>query len=138
MTEVVETRNGQYHILVINDAQEILDLFKDLLEEAGYQVSLYSYAIHDMTQIKSINPDLVILDLLMGGEQAGWQLLEKLRLDPETAKLPVIVCTAAVEMVRELQGHLTEKNVAIVLKPFDIDDILRQIDTAVAALGAEA
>jgi CheY-like chemotaxis protein len=138
MTEVVETRNGQYHILVINDAQEILDLFKDLLEEAGYQVSLYSYAIHDMTQIKSINPDLVILDLLMGGEQAGWQLLEKLRLDPETAKLPVIVCTAAVEMVRELQGHLTEKNVAIVLKPFDIDDILRQIGTSVAALGAEA
>jgi CheY-like chemotaxis protein len=138
MAEITETRNGQHHILVINDAQEILDLFKDLLEEAGYRVSLYSYAIHDMMQIKSINPDLIILDLLMGGEQAGWQLLEKIRLDPETAKLPVIVCTAAVEMVRELQGHLTEKNVAIVLKPFDIDDILRQIGTSVAALGAEA
>ncbi|HET8524637.1 MAG TPA: response regulator [Thermomicrobiales bacterium] len=137
MTEIVETRNSQHHILVINDAQEILDLFKDLLEEAGYQVSLYSYSIHDLEQIKAINPDLVILDLLMGGEQTGWQMLEKIRLDPETAKLPVIVCTAAVEMVRELQGHLTEKNVAIVLKPFDIDDILRQIDTSVAALSAE-
>jgi hypothetical protein len=41
-------------------------------------------------------------------------------------------------MVRGLQGHLTDKNVAVVLKPFDIDDILRQIDTTVTAISAEA
>ncbi len=117
----------QTHILVIDDTPEILELFRELLEGEGYRVSLYSYAFRDLEEIKRVNPDLLILDFIIGGEEHGWQLLQKLKMDPATAPLPVILCTAAVSVVRELDGHLREKNVTVVLKPFDIDELLVKV-----------
>ena len=126
------------HILVVNDTQEILNLFRDILEEEGYTVSLYSYAFRDLVEIKRVKPDLLILDFLIGGEEHGWQLLQKVKMDRETAAIPAIICTAAVERARELEGHLTEKGVGIILKPFDIDDLLREIDRAWSHLTDDA
>ena len=122
-------RNGQRqeHIVVVNDTQEILDLFRDILEEEGYRVSLYSYAFKDIADISALQPDLVILDFVIGGEAHGWQLLQKMKMTRETKDIPVIVCTAALQLVRELEGHLKTKNVGVVLKPFDIDELLDAI-----------
>jgi len=117
----------QTHILVVNDTPEILELFRELLEGEGFRVSLYSYAFRDLDEIKRAKPDLMILDFIIGGEDHGWQLLQKLKLDRATADLPVIVCTAALGVVRELEGHLREKGVTVVLKPFDIDDLLTEV-----------
>ncbi len=119
----------QRHILVVNDTVEILGLFREILEEEGYRVSLYSFAFRDLDEIKENRPDLIILDFIIGGEDHGWQLLQKLKMDRETATIPIIVCTAAVRLVRDLEGHLKEKGVGVVLKPFDIDDLLREIDS---------
>src|SRR5687767_12655676 len=100
------TSQERPHILVINDTQEVLEVMRELLEEEGYQVSLYSAAIRDLDKIREIGPDLLILDHMMGDEEYGWQLVQKLRLDRDLAVLPVIVCTAAARMVEELEGHL--------------------------------
>jgi DNA-binding response OmpR family regulator len=129
------TGNGKVrapHVLVINDTQEILELFRDILEEEGFQVSLYSHTFRDIDEIAEIRPDLVILDFLIGGEAQGWQLLQKMKMSRKTDRLPIIVCTAAVQMARELEGHLTAKGVALVLKPFDIDDLLEAVRLAVS------
>jgi DNA-binding response OmpR family regulator len=120
------------HILVINDTQEILDLFQELLEDEGYRVSLYSYAFKDVKEIQSLQPDLVIIDFIIGGEAHGWQMLQKMKMNRDTAKIPIIVCTAAVQLVKELEGHLTSKNVRIVLKPFDIEDLLTEVRIALS------
>lgn len=125
------------HVLVVNDTQEILDLFREILEDEGYRVSLYSYAFRDLAEIEAQNPDLIILDFMIGGEDYGWQLLQKMKMNRATASIPVIVCTAAVSLVRDLEGHLKAKRVGLVVKPFDIDDLLREIDVAWAHLGPE-
>ncbi|MEJ7763658.1 MAG: response regulator [Thermomicrobiales bacterium] len=117
-------------ILVVNDTQEILDLFRDILEEEGYEVVLYSYAFHDLAEVKRFMPDLIILDYLIGGEQYGWQMLQKLKMDRQTATIPVIICTAARRELNDMEGHLKTKGVSIVLKPFDIDDLLIQVRAA--------
>lgn len=121
----------QPHILVVNDTQEILDLFREILEDDGYRVSLSAFAIHNLEPIIEMAPDLVILDFLMGGEELGWQLLQKMKMDRRTADIPVIVCTAALSLVRELEAHLRSKNVGIVLKPFDIDDLLAEVHKSI-------
>jgi DNA-binding response OmpR family regulator len=120
------------HILVINDTQEILDLFQELLEDEGYRVSLYSYAFKDIKEIQSLQPDLVIIDFIIGGEAHGWQLLQKMKMNRETASIPIVACTAAIQLVKELEGHLTSKNVRIVLKPFDIEDLLTEVRVALS------
>ena len=119
------------HVLVVNDTPEILDLFREILVEEGYRVSLYSYAFRD-------RPDLIVLDFIIGDENHGWQLLQKLKMDRETASIPIIVCTAAINLVRELEGHLREKGVGVVLKPFDIDDLLLEVNQRWPALAEEA
>lgn len=123
-----QTQPTTQRILVINDTQEILDLFRDLLEGEGYEVVLFSYAPHEIAEIDRVQPDLIIIDLIFGQEVLGWQLLEKLKMHSPTAHIPVVVCSAAQRKVREMEGYLTSMGVGVVLKPFDIDvffDVIR-------------
>ncbi|MDQ3540366.1 MAG: response regulator, partial [Chloroflexota bacterium] len=76
---------------------------------------------------EALRPDLVILDFVIGGEAHGWQLLQKMKMTRQTMDIPVIVCTAALHLARELGGHLKAKNVGVVLKPFDIDELLQAV-----------
>ena len=116
---------------MVNDTEEILELFHDIIEGLGHEMIGRTYAPDDLQQVLAGEPDLVILDVVLGGrEMVGWQLLQKLRMKRETAKLPVIVCTAAKIEVQEQQGWLAEKAVAIVFKPFEVEDLERAITRA--------
>lgn len=48
-------------------------------------------------------------------------------MSPKTGHIPVLLCTGAVRRVQELQGHLLDMDVAVVLKPFNIDDLLQAV-----------
>ncbi|HST89069.1 MAG TPA: response regulator [Ktedonobacterales bacterium] len=122
-------------IMVVNDTQEILELFEDILSDAGYEVVLYSYAVMDMAEVERAQPDLIILDYIFGTEKTGWQMLQKLKMRHATADIPVIVCTAATREVREIEGYLQAKGVGLVPKPFDIDDLLAAVKWAVESRG---
>lgn len=124
-------------IMVINDTKEILELFEELLTEEGYEVVLYSYAFHDLDEVKQVRPDLIILDYVIGDEKVGWQLLQKLKMDRETARIPILICSGAVRRLRELEGWLREKNVGVVLKPFEIDDLLSEVQRMLEGKGMD-
>ena len=110
--------------LVVNDTQEILELFEAILVEMDLDVVLMSYAPRELERIREVDPDLIILDFLMGDrELLGWQLLQKLKMDRRLDSIPIVVCTAAVKAVEEQQGYLTEQGVLVVLKPFNVDQL---------------
>jgi CheY-like chemotaxis protein len=120
----------QRHILVINDTPQILALFDELLGEAGYRVTTDRFTVETdrlLADLKELAPDLVILDLVIGSEGLGWQFLQMLKMDRSTREMPIIVCSAAVRQVHELQAHLDDMGVAVVLKPFDIDHLLNVV-----------
>lgn len=110
--------------LVVNDTQEILDLFRDILVDEGWDVCLATFAPKDLAGVIETDPDLVILDFMIGDEAYGWQLLQKMKMHRATQDIPVVVCTGALQLVRQLEGQLASKNVGVVIKPFDIDDLL--------------
>lgn len=122
----------QKHILVVNDTPEILDMFRALLGEEGFKVSLDRFTVEMaemLSKVKNVKPDLIILDYIIGREESGWQFLQLLKMDRETRRIPVVVCTGAARQVEAILAHLDEMGVAVVLKPFDIDhllDILRK------------
>jgi CheY-like chemotaxis protein len=121
--------------LVVNDTQEILELFDEILSGLGFESVLMSYAPRELERIREVEPELIILDFLMGDrELLGWQLLQKLKMDRALSTIPVVVCTAAVKAVQEQQGYLTEQGVMIVLKPFMVD----QLEEAVRAAMEQA
>jgi len=117
-------------ILVINDTQEILDLFRILLEGEGYEVVLSGFPFQQVSEIEQINPDLIILDFIFGDQKTGWQMLQLLKMKRSTASIPVVVCTAALNAVREQEGYLVSQGVHVVYKPFDIDHVLTTIKLA--------
>ena len=125
------------HIYVINDEATLLSLLRELLEEEGYRATLETFdpsGIEGQLQrLREVQPDLVVLDFLIGGEPLGWQFLQALRLQREMETLPVVVCTAAANTVKELGAHLTEKCIGVVLKPFAIDDLLAEIKRGLEA-----
>ena len=120
------------HVMVVNDTQEILELFRDILEGMGHEVTVTSYAPDELTEIIDAAPDLVILDLIMGGEKLGWQLAQKLRMSRDTEAIPIIICTAANEDVREQEGWLTAQAIKVVLKPFTVDQLEAAVTKALA------
>jgi CheY-like chemotaxis protein len=111
-------------VLVINDDQAILELYSLLLEGEGYEAHLSKIAMEDVHQIEELSPDCIILDLKLGFGRNGLTLLQQLRMYRPTADIPVILCTAAVKMVREQEDILKQKGIPIVYKPFDVDDLL--------------
>jgi CheY-like chemotaxis protein len=118
------------HVLVINTDQSVLLVVNDLLEDAGYFVSLLSYYDHDLDEIKRLAPDLIILDYRWSADDHGWSLLHLLRLDPETDSIPIVLCTAAAREVDDLQNHLDSLGVKAVLKPFLAATLLTAIADA--------
>ena len=129
---MAETGNHkQKHIFVINDTVAILELFTALLEDEGYRVTTDMFSVEMielLSRVKADRPDLLVLDFVIQDEGKGWQFLQLLKMDTDTRGIPVIVCTAAAKLVEELQTHLDNMGVAVVLKPFDIDHLLAQID----------
>jgi two-component system, OmpR family, response regulator VicR len=123
------------HILLVNDTQEILDLMQELLEDEGYRVTI-SLALLDIAKVKKIAPDIIVQDLLFEGTQElGWKFLTLVRLDPELARVPLILCTAAVQTIRdpEMAEQLDRLGVRVVLKPFLIEDLLSAVSDAMTA-----
>jgi CheY-like chemotaxis protein len=120
------------HVLVVNDTEEIIELFRDILTGMGHRVSATTYAPEDLAEVKKLDPDLVILDLVIDGEKEGWQLAQKLRMTRETENIPLIICTAATEDVREQEGWLIANAIKVVLKPFKVDDLELAVKNAFA------
>jgi CheY-like chemotaxis protein len=128
------------HVLVINDTVAILELFTALLEDEGYRVTTDGFSVEMselLRRVKAERPDVIVLDLIVQDEGKGWQFLQMLKMDRQTRAIPVVVCTAAVRMVEELQLHLDTMGVAVVLKPFDIDNVLAAIGKCLAGPGGE-
>ena len=116
-------------ILVVNDTEEILELFRDLIESMGHECVTLTYAPDDLAHIRRVAPDIAIIDCVMGGmEFKGWQLVQKMKMSRDTSDIPIIICTGARNEVEEQEGWLTEKGVTIVLKPFDIEDLERAVE----------
>lgn len=121
-------------ILVINDDASILELFQMILEGEGYEVCMSVEAIENVTDVEQINPNLVILDLKLGMQEEGWSMLQKIRMYPPTKHIPLILCTAALSEAREQESTLQDKGIPIVYKPFDIDELLKAVNSALSTI----
>jgi len=117
-------------IVVIDDTQEILDLFLMILESEGYEVVLEKQMFEHVTDIERLHPDVIVLDFLIGTQKQGWEMLQKLKMYPPTASIPLIICTAALNEVREQEDYLQAKGIRVVFKPFDIDELLQAVQQA--------
>lgn len=83
-------------ILIVEDERDILQLVRLYLEKQGYRTCTATTGLEGLKQTKTENPDLVILDLMLA-EMDGLEVCKRLRADPKTARIPIIMLTAKAE-----------------------------------------
>lgn len=104
-------------ILVVDDEEGIRQLYKEELEEEGYEVELAERGEEALDKISRSKPDVVILDLRMPG-MGGVEVLERIR--EQDKELPVIMCTAYGEYKRDLTTWASD---AYVVKSADLTEL---------------
>lgn len=120
---------NKLNIMVVNDSEEVLNLFYEILhDEEGHNVTLFSYRVRDLEDVRRINPDLLIIDQVYGAEENGWKLIQKVRMSRDLATLPIIFCTTDLRRAQELEGHMSAMNILTVIKPFVINDLVHAVD----------
>ncbi|MDQ6858339.1 MAG: response regulator [Chloroflexota bacterium] len=117
-------------IVLIEDDDDTRLAMVAALEADGYTVEASADAFGDIRRRK---PDLVILDLFLHGESAGWQQLDILTLDPATRGIPVIICSAAIASLGSAREKLALLDVAVLEKPFDLEELSAAVEAALAA-----
>ncbi|MGA7669905.1 MAG: response regulator [Nitrolancea sp.] len=118
-------------IAVINDDTAFLQLMLDLLSDVGYDVLLHKEGAAAHTQLREEEPDLIILDVRLEQPDAGWMVLEMIRLDPATTKIPVIVCSADTIQLESKRELLNDLRCQTLEKPFDLDTLIAMVTKTV-------
>ncbi len=82
-----------YTIMVVDDSPFIVDVFVTMLERGGYR-TVAAYGGEECLEIlKTVNPDLILLDIMME-PMDGWETLERIKENPQTKDIPVLMLTA--------------------------------------------
>jgi CheY-like chemotaxis protein len=126
------------HIVCINHTADILMLLREILEDEGYRVTTRTHGDTHLDELGGLRPDLITLDFRWNLDEEAWSFVQWLRRDHRTTHVPVILCTGAVHQVKVYQDELARLGVAVVYKPFDIDDFLSAVRDALGHAAAWA
>jgi len=120
-------RNGRPRVLLVDDSQEQRDLYA-LMLETRVTVMTASRGEDGLALASTERPDTVILDVMMPGMD-GWEVCERLKSNPATASIPVIMLTAIdSEEVQALARRAGAT--AVLVKPCSVERLVLTISEA--------
>ena len=117
-------------IAVINNDPVFLALMRELLTLEGYETHAFHEGSADYSAVRELAPDAIILDIRLEHPAAGFELLDLVRRDPATARMPIIVCSADVRALQERALYLQSQRCQVLPKPFDLDTLLDMLRRA--------
>lgn len=138
-----EKQQPQSKVLVIDDEENIIEFIKLGLRYEGFQVESAPDGPQGVAAAQRINPDLIILDWMLPGGMDGMEVLRRLRTNPTTENIPVLMLTAKDEVRDRVTGLETGAD-DYLTKPFSFEElvariraILRRQSRGTAAEGAD-
>ena len=87
-------------ILIVDDDINICELLRLYLEKDGFEAEVVTDGLNAINVFNSINPDLVLLDIMLPGMD-GWQICREIR---KTSQTPIIMLTAKTETFDKVLG----------------------------------
>ena len=117
-------------ILIIEDDRDIQNITELILADAGHAVVRANDGLSGVELATGIQPDLILMDLALP-QLDGWQATRQLKTHPETHHIPIIIFTAIVQLDEGKQA-MSEGCDAIIIKPFEVEDLLEVITLVLA------
>jgi DNA-binding response OmpR family regulator len=119
------------HVLVVADDASTRELYQAVLEEEGYRVTLLTTPDLASEAVATRVPSLILLDLRFRHDADGVGVLERLKGDPATRSIPVLVCSADQRLLDDLYERLAAWDCGVLPKPFGLDALLAAIRVCV-------
>jgi two-component system, OmpR family, alkaline phosphatase synthesis response regulator PhoP len=119
-------------ILAVDDEKHIVRLVQVNLERQGYQVVTAFDGKEALQKVEEENPDLVVLDVMMP-YMDGFEVLQSLRRNPETANIPVIMLTAKAQDADVFKGWQSGVD-CYLTKPFNPMELITFVKRIFKAL----
>ena len=113
-------------VLIIEDEKLIVVSTQMVLEAAGFRVESANNGEDGLNKARDVTPDLILLDIMMPGID-GWETLTRLKRDPATAGIPVVIFTAR----EHARGHQRSAEMGAVdyfRKPFEPDELIELVE----------
>jgi Response regulators consisting of a CheY-like receiver domain and a winged-helix DNA-binding domain len=120
-----ENQAPQLKVLVVDDEDNIIELIRLGLRYEGFQVETASDGEQGIALAQRVNPDLIILDVMMPGID-GIEVCRRLRNNPTTRDVPILMLTAKDEVSDRILGLQTGAD-DYLTKPFDFYELLERI-----------
>lgn len=117
-------------ILAVDDDKFIVMVIRVNLEFEGYEVIEAYDGVQALEMIESENPDLVVLDIMMP-EMNGWDVLSRIRENPKTEDLPVIMLTALAQD-RDIEEATLRGADVYLTKPFEPEELILTVKRMLA------
>lgn len=114
-------------ILVVEDQDSIRRMIEALVQARGYEVEAVASGTKAIDVAMTRPPDLVLLDLMLPGQYDGFEVCHRLRTDPATKGVPVVIISAlddADSRARASRAGAT----AYYTKPFSPIALLKEIE----------
>ncbi|MFO0830935.1 MAG: response regulator transcription factor [Phycisphaerales bacterium] len=121
------------HILVVDDEKDLCDLISYNLRKAGYDVAAVHTGRAALDYVSEKSPDLVVLDVMLP-ELTGTEVASRIRSNPATASVPIVMVTAKGAEVDQLVG-LTVGADDYISKPFSTRILLARIEAVLRRTG---
>jgi DNA-binding response OmpR family regulator len=117
-------------ILVVDDDRDILEVIDFILQDSGYTVETLLDGHFLFDKIRSFQPDLIILDIMLG-DMDGRELCRNLKTGLDTHHIPVIMVSAS-HALKDINSPNCQPN-DFIAKPFDIDALLSCVHRQIVA-----
>lgn len=117
-------------VLLIDDEVTLLEVMKTNLEIEGYEVVTEMSGETGLVSAVVDQPDVVILDIMMPGVD-GWEICQRLRTDPRTKYIPIIMLTALDETQHVVKGFEVGAD-DYLAKPFDNAELFARLKSVLA------
>jgi two-component system alkaline phosphatase synthesis response regulator PhoP len=119
-------------ILVVDDERGTIDVLRISLESDNYDVAEAYTGDGTIRKAHNENPDLILLDVMLP-DMTGYEICNKLRKDPSTRFVPIIMLTGMGEVGRMAGIELGAD--AYITKPFDLSELKEKIRTVLQRSG---
>lgn len=114
-------------VLVVDDEPNIVLSLEFLMEQAGFEVATAEDGEQALAQVRDDQPDLLLLDISLPGI-SGFDVLERLRSEEATARLPIIMLTAHGRDVEREKGMALGAD-DYITKPFSTQALVEKVKT---------
>lgn len=116
------TVNANGVVLVADDDVDICDMLGMKLRQSNYEVHTALDGLQTLEMIRSVRPNLVILDIMMPFK-SGMDVLREMRSDPAIADIPVILMTAS-RQEKDVESGFALGVIDYINKPFNLKDLV--------------